>query len=197
MELEEMMATWVTLSQKVAQKEKLTHKMIEKMTNQKYQSGLNNILYPEMLGSIICFLAGIFMILNFQVIERPMMQVFGILSILLLFGLPIVSLASLRGLRKVEVSMMTYAEAISDYSLQKIWFQKLQKLNVSMALLFLLVATPVFMEMNGKDISTVPYFWTLIFPLGIIFFLVFSVWVLKNYNKALKKAEDTLSEIQD
>ncbi|ERM80447.1 hypothetical protein P872_21800 [Rhodonellum psychrophilum GCM71 = DSM 17998] len=196
MELEEMKATWEALSQKVAQQEKLTHKMIENMTHQKYKSRLNKILYPEILGSIICFLGAIFMILNFQAIEGPIMQVFGILSILLLFGLPIISLASLSGLRKVNVSLMTYAEAIRNYSLQKIRFQKLQKLNVSMALLFLLIATPVFMEMNGKDISNIPYFWKLIFPLGVILFLGFSVWVLKNYNSALKKAEDTLSEIQ-
>lgn len=197
MELEQMKATWEALSQKVALQEKLTHKMIENMTNLKYQSRLNTIHYPEMIGSIICFLAGIFMILNFQAIESLLMQVFGIFSILLLFVLPIISLASLRRLRKVNVSKMSYAEAIGNYSLQKIRFQKFQKLNISMALLFLLIVTPVFMEINGKEISKTPYFWTFIFPLGIIFFIGFSVWVLKNYNKALKNAEQILSEIQE
>ncbi len=195
MELEEMKAAWQALSEKVEKQEKPTHKMIEKMTEQKFRSGTNSIFYSEILGSIICFAAALFLIVNFHSIDQQVMQVFGAVCIGLLIALPVISLITLRQLRKVNVSLLSYAEAIQTFTLKKIRFQNFQKLNIALALFLMVLFLPVLMDILGKDISQTPYFWSMVFPLGVGFFIGFAIWVMKHYNNALRRAEEVLSEL--
>lgn len=195
MELEDMKATWEELSNRVEKQEILTHQMIEKMTQQKYDSKLNKIGYSEFAGTIVCYLGAAYLSVNFTKIEEPFMKLFGAVSIALLLLLPIISLQSVRAMKSVNIASRTYVETIKIFALQKIKFQKLQKLNVSLGLFLMLISIPVLSAIQGKDLSQIPYFWTLIFPLVVLFFLAFAYWVLRYYNKALNEAEKMLSEI--
>ncbi|MCX2681332.1 hypothetical protein OOZ15_15370 [Galbibacter sp. EGI 63066] len=195
MELEEMKNTWNELSKRVEKQELQTDQIIEKMTQQKYHSKLNKISYSEYAGTIICYIGAAYLIVNFAKIEETLMQIFTIIAILLLFILPVISLKSVRIMKNVEISSKTYLEAINHFGKQKIRFQKLQKLNVSLGLFLLLISVPVLSAIQGKNISETPYFWTLIFPFSILFFLVFAYWVMKSYNKVLNATEEMLSEI--
>lgn len=197
MELEELKNTWQEMSKRVEKQESLTNQILEKMMHQKYHSKLNKIGYSEYAGTMICYIGAAYLLMNFTKIDDILLQIFGIIAIALLFTLPVISLKSLRAVNNVNIGSKTYIQAIEDFAKRKTRFQRLQKLNVSLALFLMLVAIPVLSAIQGKDLAQVPYFWTLIFPISIIFFLVFAVWVLKSYNKLLNEAEKMLSDISN
>jgi hypothetical protein len=197
MELEEMRASWEVLNQKVEKQRILTDKMIDKMTQEKYKNNLRKVALPEYIGTLICYFGAAYLIINFSKIDGLVFQIFGILSVLLLFTLPVISLKSVRAMKNIKIHSGSYADAIQDYANRKIRFQKLQKLNVALGLFFLIILIPTLGSISGKDINNIPNFWTLIFPIVTGFFIVFSYWVLKHYNRALKDGEEILSALKD
>lgn len=197
MELEEMKDTWNTLSEKVEKQDILLNKTIEKMKQQHYNSKLNKIGYAEYIGTIICYIGAAYIGINFLKIEGPLMQAVAALSILLLFILPVISLKSVRTIKNADIYAKTYLETINSFAKQKMRFQKLQKLNVFLGLLLMLLIFPVLSAIQGKDLSHIPNFWTVIFPFFIILMLGFAYWVLKSYNKILEDTEKMLSEINN
>lgn len=197
MELEEMKNMWKGLDKRVEKQEIMTSQLLERMMKQKYHSKLNKIGYSEYLGTIVCYIGATYLIMNFTRIADTLMQIFAIIAIALLFILPLISLKSLRTIKSINIPSETYLEAINTFTNQKIKFQKLQKLNVSLGLSLMLIAIPVLSAIQGTDLSQAPYFWTLIFPLVVLFFLTFAYWVLRFYNKVLNETEKILSDIND
>jgi hypothetical protein len=194
MELEEMKNTWEQLSKRVEKQEILNQQIINKMTKEQYQSNLKKISLPEFIGTIICYMGAAYLAVNIPKLDEILMQFLGAIAIILLLTLPIISLQSIRAMRKVNPSSHSYLEAIQVFGEQKIRFQKLQKLNVSLGMFLMVIGVPVLLAIQGKSLNPTPLFWMLFFPLGIALFLTFSYWVLKYYNKALKATEKMLAE---
>jgi len=193
MELEEMKSAWEQLNKRIEKQEILTHQMIEKSTQRQYHSKLKKIGTSEYIGTLICYIGAAYLIVNFTKIEQILMQIFGIISIALLLILPIISLQSIRAMKKVNIVSKTYLETINTFAKQKIKFQKLQKLNVALGMFLMLIAIPVLSAIQGKDVSQIPHFWSVIFPFFVLFFLGFAYWVLRAYNRALNEAEKMLN----
>lgn len=192
-----MKSAWEQLNKRIEKQEILTHQMIEKMTQQQYQTKLKKIGTSEYVGTLICYIGAAYLIVNLSKIDQILMQFFGIISIALLLILPIISLQSIRAMKKVNVVSKSYLETINTFALQKIKFQKLQKLNVALGMFLMLIAIPVLSAIQGKDINQTPYFWPVIFPLFVLFFLGFAYWVLRSYNRALNEVEKMLSGINN
>lgn len=197
MELDEMKNLWEGMSKKVENQELLTKKLIEKVTEQKYHSKLNKIRYSEIIGAIICYLGAIFLIMNFIKIDPLAEKVFAVIAIGLLLTLPVISLSSLSSMQKLQISSKTYLDTLNDFGKRKIKFQRLQKLNVSLGLFLIIIAIPVLSAIKGVDLSKTEHFWTLTFPISVIAFLGFAIWVLRSYNKSLEATEKLLSEINN
>ncbi len=197
MELEEMKNTWQEINKRIENQKVLTDQLIEKMTHDKYNSKLNKIGYSEYIGAIICYIGAVYLIVNFTKVTDPLMQLFAIIAMVLLFILPIISLKSLREIKNANIASSSYLETINDFGKRKIRFQRLQKLNVSMGLFLMLIAIPVLSAIQRKDLSQIPHFWTLVFPISIAFFLAFAFWVLRSYNKLLSETEKMLSDINN
>jgi len=194
MELEEMKNTWEQLSKRVEKQELLNRQVIDKMTKDQYQSNLKKIALPEFVGTIVCYMGAAYLAVNIPKLDETLMQFFGAIAIILLLILPIISLQSIRAMRKVNPSLHTYLEAIQLFGKQKIKFQKLQKLNVSLGMFLMVIGIPVLLAIQGKSMNPTPLFWMLFFPIGVGAFLGFAYWVLKYYNKTLKATEIMLAE---
>jgi hypothetical protein len=197
MELEEMKLAWNDLSKRVEKQEILNQQMIEKMTKDQFQTNLEKISLSEYIGTIICYLGAAYLSVNVPKLEEPLIQFFGVISIALLLILPIISHQSVRAMRNVNLAAQTYLETIQIFGKQKLRFQKLQKLNVSLGLFLLVIGVPVLLSIQGMSLNPTPLFWMLYFPLGVMFFLGFSFWVLKYYNRKLKATEKLLAEINE
>ncbi len=197
MKLEEMKNTCGEMSKRVEKQEILTTHLIEKITQKKYNSKMNKIRYLEFIGTIICYLGASYILMNVSKIEEEFIQVLAGLSVALLFILPVISLKSVRSIRNTDIASNSYLEIINLFVRQKIRFQKLQKINLALGLLFMLIILPVIAAIQGKSLDQIPNFWTLTFPIVVSFFLVFAWWVLTYYNKVLSATEKMLSDINN
>ncbi|GGK62159.1 hypothetical protein ACD591_00020 [Rufibacter glacialis] len=195
MELEEMQQAWEKLSQRVEKQDVLTAQLVEKSTRQSYHSTLNRIKSAELMGTLVCYAGAGYISVHLPKIEGLGMQVLAALTLGLLLVLPILSLASVRAIKGVNISVATYVETIQTFARQKIRFQRLQKINVFLALLLLFVSLPVVAAIQGKDLGQIPHLWTLIVPVVAVVFMGFAYWVLKAYNKTLAEMESLLSDI--
>ncbi|MBP6025142.1 hypothetical protein [Ferruginibacter sp.] len=197
MELDELKSSWETLSRKMEKQQQLNAKLIEQMTNQNYKHRLNNIARPEFIGSIICFIFAIALVYNFNTLNTLLLQICGGFSILFLILLPLLSLRSIRGLQTINMTLSTYKNTLKEFAIQKIRFQKIQKLNVFLSFIFIISFAPVSVKLiAGKDISQNITLWLTVLPANVIVLFFVSRWVLKHYNNTLKKAEELLTEIE-
>lgn len=194
MELEEMKNTWEQLSKRVEKQEILNQQIINNMTKEQFKTNLKKIALPEFVGTIICYMGAAYLAVNIPKLDETLMQFLGAVAIILLLILPVISLQSIRAMRKVNPTSHTYFEAIQVFGEQKLKFQKLQILNVSLGMFLMLIGVPVLLAIQGKSLNPTPLFWMLFFPIGVGFFLGFAYWVLKYYNKALKATEKMLAE---
>ena len=197
MELDELRSAWETLSMKMEKQQQLNAKLIEQMTNQNYKHRVNNIARPEFIAGIISFIMAIALILNFGKLNTLLLQVFGGFSALFLIVLPVLSFQSIKGLQTINMSLSTYKNTLKEFAIQKIRFQKFQKLNVFLSFIFMVAFAPVSVKLlAGKDIFQNLIPWLTIFPASVIVMFFVSRWVLRHYNNALKKAEELLTDIE-
>ena len=196
MELDDFKNTWENQNIET-QQQNLTFKIIDQMTKAKYNSKINRIAYPEIIGSIICLSAIIFIGLNFYMLDNTFLQGIGIVSILLLLTLSILSFLSIRQLKMANDFSKSYAETLKTFARQKLEFYKLQKINLILSYLLLVTVIILLSKFfNGRDITESKYFWIFSFSFGYIFLLFFSKFVTKYYKNALEKLEELLQELQ-
>ncbi len=195
MELEEMKSNWDEMSKRIEKQEILNNHLIEKMTHQKYKSKLEKIGNSEYIGSLTCYLAATYLIINFTKIEEFIFQLLCIITILLLFTLPIISLKSLRGMKNISIHTAKYSETIKTFMHRKMKFYKLQRINMILAFLLLIILLPVLASIYGKDINSITNFWTIIVPVFIAFFAGFSFITWRYYSKILKNLEKELRDL--
>ena len=195
MELDDLKHTWD--NQKNKEQQKITSKMIDQMTQTKYNSKINKIAYPEIIGSVICLLAALSIEFNFYKLDTSFLQGVGVLSILNLLTLSAISILSLRQLKITSDFNQPYAETLKIFATQKLQFYKLQKINITLSYLLLVTVIILLSKFfSGRDITDSKYFWTFSFSFGYIFLLFFSKFVTKFYKNTLKETEELLHELQ-
>ena len=196
MELDDFKNIWDNQSNETQQKN-LTIKAIDQMTQSKYNSKINRIAYPEIIGSIVCLSAIIFIGINFYKLDNIFLQGVGIASILLLLTLSVVSFLSIRQLKKANDFSKPYAETLKIFTTQKLEFYKLQKINLTLSYLLLVTVIILLSKFfNNRDITDSKYFWVFSFSFGYIFLLFFSKFVTRFYKNTLRKSEELLQELQ-
>lgn len=196
MELDDLKGIWDNTDNRSPQ-QKLTTKIIEQMTKEKYQSTINRITYPEIIGSIICLAAAVFIMLNFYRLDTGFLQGTGVLSILLLLMLAVISFLSLRQLKVTGDLGRPHAAILQTFASRKMVFYKLQKINVVLCYLLLVTVIILFSKFfGGNDITGSKYFWTFSFTIGYIFLLFFSKYVTNVYKNTLQQTEELLQDLQ-
>ncbi len=201
MELEEMQSIWSELSGQLEKQKKLTDKMIIMMTQDKFRSKINKIAYPELLGTIICFGSAILILMNLNKLDNWYNMISGIVSLLILIILPILSLTSINRMRKVEIATNNYKETLLSYAKRKKQFQTVTKWGYYLGFILMFTIMPITTKiLNNKDLfSETKRVWPFLIaiPLAIVFFIVFSKWVMKFYNKNINSAESLIKELED
>lgn len=192
MELDNLKNSWTAANSQT----KINTEMIDQITQSKYNSNVKKIVYPEIIGVLICLFGAIYIRFHFDKLDTDFMKGTGILAIILLVLLPIISLISVLQFHKIGDVSKPYAETLKDFALQKIRFHKLQKINVILCYLLLVTVIILFSKLFGeKDITESKLFWITSFSLGYIFLLSYSGWVAKYYGKTLQQTEELLKEL--
>ena len=196
MELDDLKNTWNEIDNQVKGKQNFTIKIFDKMSNRKFHSKLYKIILPEILGSLICISSAFFIGFNFGKLNGATYQIIGLLGIFVFVIVTVISLLSLQNLIKVGDVGKPYVDTLQDFGTQKIKFYKLQKLNLRLSYLQLVIVVlllPKFFEKSG--ITDSKYFYIFSFSFCLIFLLIFSKWVMKSYNKTIRQTEDLLKEL--
>lgn len=196
MELDDLKDTWGAQNNNEEQ-QNLTFKIIDQMTHEKYKSKIEKIAYPEIVGSLICLTAAVFIGFNFYKLDTTFLQGVAGLSMLLLLTVSIISFLSLRQLTMVADLSKPYAEVLKTFAIQKLKFYRLQKINITLSYLLLVTITILLLKLfYGKDIAENKYLWIFSFTIGYIFLLFISTYVFKFYKKTLTQTKELLQELQ-
>lgn len=198
MELEEMKSLWEDMSQKVEQQKILTDQLILEMTKERFENRMRRISVPETISALICLVAVIYLIINFNLLDIWYLQLAGIFTIVACLVLPMLSLTSLKRMKAIDISKSTYKECLVNYSKEKTRFMRLQKINFYTSFIVLILAVISFGKIvKGIDIFTMTEKLNWLLPSGIGILYIFSYWALKKYKKATDSADDILRELGD
>ena len=196
MELDDLKNTWNEMSNQAKEKQNLNLKTFDIMGKKKFNSNLKKILLPEILGSLVSIAAAVFTGFNFYRFGTVAFQLAGVLAILLLVLLPIISLVSIQQLYKAGDMGKSYADTLKEFTLQKIKFCKLQKINITLSYLLLVTVILLSTKLFGTNhITESKYFFIFSYSFGFIFLMFFAKWVFKGYNKTIKETEKLLNEL--
>lgn len=196
MELDDFKNTWDKIGNRVKGKQNLNLKMFDKMNRSKFRSSLKKIILPEILGSVACIGFAIFIMVNFDKLDKVTFKIAGAIAILLFIVLPAISLLSIQRLYKSADINKSYADTLKDFAVQKINFCKLQKLNFLLSYLLLAMVILISTRIFGRnEVTGNTYFFIISFGFGYIVLFSFSRWVFKKYNKTIRQTQDLLNEL--
>jgi hypothetical protein len=197
MEFEEMKSLWGELSGRIEQQKKLTDSLINKMTRSDYKNKIKKIFIPELIGALVCFAGALYILFSFQKMDKWYLIVCGIVSVLILFLLPVLSFNSMHRIRSVNILNNNYKESLLEYSKGKQQFVFIQKLSFYLGAILLLTVLPVMGRLiAGKDLFIETHLW-LWYAVGYPFFYGFSRWVFRKYAKTTAEAENILKELEN
>jgi hypothetical protein len=194
MELDDLKNTWNDANSQ--EQPGFTTKMIDLVTQKNYATRVHRIIYPEVIGALVCLFAALYIVLNFFRLDTTFLIAVGAFSIVLLCAIAAIGVLSLTRIYKKPDLNKTYAESLKELAVQTLQFHKLQKVNVSMCYLLLVCVVVLLSKIvNGVDLSTNKYYWTFSFTIGYIFLMFYSRWVSRHYQKSLQQAKDLLQEL--
>ena len=197
MELNDLKNSWESATNQTQKQNILTSKMITQMTQNKFQSKIRKIKYPELAGAIICFLGVSFVIFNFNKLDTSFLRSIGVLTILLSIIMPALSYLSLTAFHSPDNFDRPHIDIIKNFANQKLRFLKYQKVNAFLSYLLLVSIIILLPKLfYSKDVTFNKSFWLFAFPIGYIFLIFFSKWVRKSYSDSLKQAGELLEEVE-
>lgn len=195
MELEEIKTLWGEMSAELEKQKKLASSLIISITEAGYQKKINRIMIPEIIGSLICIAAMLFIVVNFSELNTWYLQACGIITVLILIVLPILSIKAIAGLRSVDIMHHNYRQSLTAYAKGKKQFVWMQKLGFMLGAVLLLVLLPVVGQlMDGKDLFKITRIW-LWYCIAFPFFYSLSKWIFKSYMKTVDDAENLLKDL--
>ena len=193
MELDDLKRSWGEVSTQA----KIDTKMIDQITKSKYKSSFKKIIYPEIIGVIICILGAIYIGLHFDKLDTNLLKGTGVLAIVILVLLPVISLINLLQFNNIGDLNKPYSETLKDFVTQKNRFHKLFKINSTLSYLLLVTVIVLLSKLFGEnDITKSKYFWIFSFSFGYIFLLFYSKWVEKYYKNTLQEVENLLNDLK-
>lgn len=197
MELEDLKNSWNEATSQTEKSESINLKKIDQMTQNRYNSKMKKITYPELIGTVISFSGAIYLGLHFYKLQTIFLQVLGILVLLYMVLAPIASLILLFQFNQIVDVNKPYIETLKKFAIQKIRFYKFQKYNALFGYIllgFLMILLPPLFGIKSHNLNK--YFWSITIFLSYIFFYFFSKWGLKSYKKILQQSEKLLQELQ-
>ena len=196
MELDDFKNTWDAMGKQVEQKQNFNSKTFNKMSKRKFNSNLQKIAIPEIIASILCIGAAIYIGFQFNLLDTAVFRIAGVATILLLILLPAISLFSVQQLYKATDIGKSYADTLKEFAIQKMKFYKLQKLNINLSYLLLAVLMIIITKLFGNHTNDEnAYFMLFGFSFGYVVLLFFSKWVFKKYNRIIQQTENLLNEL--
>jgi len=197
MELDDIKDTWNEMDNFVNRQIDLKPNKFDHMNRLKYRLSLKKIIIPELAGDIVCLITAGFIGFRFYTLDNLAYQIVGIGSILLLLFLPVLSIMSILPLYKAIDYNSSFAGALKDFETEKIRFCRLQKLNLLLSHLLLVMMLLLLTKLFGKhEVTQSPYYFIFSFGIGYIFLSFVSRRIYRSYSKTIRNAQDSLKDLE-
>ncbi|NER11286.1 hypothetical protein SAMN06265375_103359 [Muriicola jejuensis] len=197
MEIKDLESLWSEMDRELENQKKLTKTLIMEMTQQKYSNKFQRVSVFETIGGIICILAGVFIMTQFSELDTWYLQLCGVLTILILFVLPVLTLRSLYRVQTIQISDKAVSETIVGYVKAKNQLLFLQRLGIYLSVVLMLTMLPVASKISsGKDLFQESTAWFLYVPVMSVFLFFFARWGYGCYKSLTDSAEDLLRQME-
>ncbi len=197
MEIKDLESLWSEMDRELENQKKLTKSLIMEMTQQKYSNKFQRISVFETIGGIICILAGVFIMTQFSELDTWYLQLCGVITILILFVLPVLTLRSLYRVQSIQITDKAVSETIAGYVKAKNHLLYLQRLGIYLSVVLMLTILPVASKIsNGKDLFQESTAWFLYVAVMAVFLFFFARWGYGCYKNITNSAEDLLRQME-
>ncbi len=197
MEIKDLESLWSEMDRELENQKKLTKSLIMEMTQQKYSNKFQRISVFETIGGIICILAGVFIMTQFSELDTWYLQLCGVITILILFVLPVLTLRSLYRVQSIQITDKAVSETIAGFVKAKNHLLYLQRLGIYLSVVLMLTILPVASKIsNGKDLFQESTAWFLYVPVMAVFLFFFARWGYGCYKNITNSAEDLLRQME-
>ena len=199
MEIEELQAAWVQMSNELEQQKKLTNDIILNMTKQKYQNKFILVTKYETIGALVCFIISIFIVINFNKLDTWYLQICGALTLSFLIILPLMVLKTLKKIKNIDISKGSYKENLSLYLKTKNRLLKLQQIGIGIGFVGLLFIVPVTSKIiSNKDVFLISFNKEqyIVFTITLVIFAFFCKWAYSGYRKITQSAQEVIKDLE-
>ena len=199
MEIEELQAAWVQMSNELEQQKKLTNDIILNMTKQKYQNKFILVTKYETIGALVCFIISIFIVINFNKLDTWYLQICGALTLSFLIILPLMVLKTLTKIKNIDISKGSYKENLSLYLKTKNRLLKLQQIGIGIGFVGLLFIVPVTSKIiSNKDVFLISFNKEqyIVFTITLVIFAFFCKWAYSGYRKITQSAQEVIKDLE-
>ena len=197
-----MKTLWDEMSLKVENQKILTDKIIMEMTQERYKNKFKKISTYETIGAVVCFIAAVAILVNFNKLDTWYLMLCGFFTILYLLLLPISVLRSISKIKAIKIAENSYKETLIKFTKRKKQMLFIQQLGIYINFIFLIFFFPVAEKLlSNKDIFTSnnnnAWSWQIpVLSIAIIVMILMSRWGYKCYKNIAKSAEITLKELE-
>ncbi len=197
MDWEEMNDVWSELSEQLAYQQKLTDKIILKMTEARFYNRFSRIQMFETMGAIACFLMALVILVRFNELDTWYLICSGAFSVTYLLALPILVLRSLYKIQHLDISGGSYKDTLVRFFKARKELLLVQRTGIFFNFIILLISLPVLGKIFGnKDIMLEIDGWIWYIPVIIVIMVLISRWGYKCYKGVTWSAEEILSELE-
>lgn len=199
MELEELQASWIAMSQELEKQKRLTNEIILKMTQDRFQKKFSTLRSFETVGAIICYIMAGMIFFSFEKLDTWYLQTSGVLTIGFLIVLPTFVLKSLKKIQNLDILNGSYKENLLIYIKEKNKLLRLQQIGIYLSYLLLFLVVPVFTKIiSNKNIflSNFKPLQGLALFVALVLMFFFTRWGYRSYKKITNSAEDVLRDLE-
>jgi cytochrome c biogenesis protein CcdA len=199
MEIEELQAAWLQMSNELNQQKKLTNDIILNMTQEKYKNKFKTVTTYETMGAFICFCIAVFFIMKFGKLDTWYLKACGILSLSYLIVLPVLVLRALKKIKTLDISKNSYKANLIHYIKAKNRLLRLQQIGMALGLLGMFFIVPVFSKISSnKNVFEIGLKTEqiVLLTITILVTIVFCVWAYKGYQRLTLSAQELLKDLK-
>lgn len=198
MDFEQMQQVWSKMDTELQKQKKMTDKLILQMTQEKYSNKFSKLATIETIGAFVCFIAGLFLLLNFYKLETWYLMLCGGITIGYLFAMPLFVLRPLYTLKKIKIDTNSFADTLQAFSNSKRQVLLAQRVGMYLNFLLFLFMIPTINKMfNNKDmfmeLEGTTFYITI--AIAVVAMILISRWGYKCYKSITNSAENILNDL--
>ena len=153
MKIEELQDVWKEMSNELEKQKKLTHEIIINMTRDRYRGKLQKIARYEGVGAVICFMAALYILANFSMLDSWYLMFCGIFTVGYLLVLPLLAFRSIRQMARIDIAKGDYTTNLLAFTKARSQFLFIQRIGIGFAVILMVTALPVAGKiMKNKDL---------------------------------------------